>query len=289
MTADAALTEGLLASYRRAIAATTAVAADIRDAARAVGDRWQAGGRCVYLGAGSSGLAAAEDAAELPGTFGMEASRIVIILAGGVARPFEIDAAIEDDFEAGRREIAALGDLSADAVIAVSASGSTPFTLGGAEAARQGGALLIGLANRAGSPLLRLADMPIWLDSGEEALQGSTRLAAGVAQKCALGLLSTLLGLQLGHIHRGLMVNLQADNEKLRRRAIGIIATLAQGDEATAHDALDAARGDVKSAILIAAGASGPEAATALLAASRGRIDDALAQLIEARHARAQN
>jgi len=275
----AALAGALLASYRRAVAATAGVADEIARAARVVGERWQAGGRCIYLGAGASGLAAAEDAAELPGTFGLEASRLIIVIAGGVARPFQIDASIEDDAEAGRREIAALGDLSGDAVFAVSASGSTPFTLGGAEAARHGGALLIGIANREGAPLLRLADISIFLDSGEEALRGSTRLAAGVAQKCALGLLSTLLGQELGHIHRGLMVNLRADNDKLRARAVGIVATLAGSSEAEARKALDAAAGEVKPAILMAAGARTREAAAALLAAAHGRLDDALARL----------
>jgi len=284
MTLDAAsaqtvLADAMLAGFRRAVEAVAAASADIADAARRLAEVWRGGGRCVYLGAGASGLVAAEDAAELPGTFGLDEARIIIRLAGGVEQPFHTDAAAEDDAVVGEREIRLLGDLSKDAVIAVSASGSTPYTLGAVEAARARGAFVIGIANRAGSPLLRSASAPILLDSGEEAVQGSTRLAAGVAQKCALGMLSTRLGLELGHVHRGLMVNLRADNDKLRRRALGIVATLADIPEERARAALHAADGDVKQAVLIAHGAAGPRAAGALLAAADGRLELALKSL----------
>src|SRR5262249_34238358 len=104
------------------------------------------------------------------------------------------------------------------------------------------------------SPLLAGADAPIFLDSGEEALRGSTRLAAGTAQKAALGMLSPLMGFELGHIHQGLMVNLKADNAKLRERARGIVATIAGVSESRAEAALREAGGEVKLAILIACG-----------------------------------
>jgi N-acetylmuramic acid 6-phosphate etherase len=281
--ADSALADGLLASYRRAVEAVAAASAEIRRAARLLADRWERGGRCVYLGAGASGLVAAEDAAELPGTFGLDPKRIAIVIAGGTGHPFQIDAAAEDDAAAAAREIEALGDLARDAVVAVSASGSSPFTLSGAVAARRRGAVVIGFANRIEAPLLREASAPILLNSGEEALQGSTRLAAGVAQKGALGMLSTLLGLELGHICRGLMVNLRADNDKLRRRAIGIVETLAGADEDCAQVALRTADGNVKQAILIAAGARGREDADELLHAAWGRIDAALERLADRR------
>jgi N-acetylmuramic acid 6-phosphate etherase len=279
--ADSELADELLASCRRAVEAVAAASAQIRRAARLIADRWDRGGRCVYLGAGASGLVAAEDAAELPGTFGLDPERIVIVIAGGARHPFQIDAAAEDDAAAATREIEALGDLTRDAVVAVSASGSSPFTLSGAMAARRRGALVIGFANRIEAPLLREASAPILLDSGEEALQGSTRLAAGVAQKGALGMLSTLLGLELGHIYRGLMVNLRADNDKLRRRAIGVVETLAGAGADGAQAALRTAEGNVKQAILIAAGARGREDADELLRAARGRVDAALQRLAD--------
>ena len=273
---DGPFADALLASYRRAIESVAAARGDIGAAALRLAAIWRAGGRLIYAGAGSSGLAAASDAAELPGTFGLDESRIAIVLAGGTAAPFRIDAAAEDGAVAGEQAIAAFGDLASDAMIAVSASGSTPFTLAAAAEARCRGAFVIGIAHRAGSPLLSGADAPIFLDSGEEALRGSTRLAAGTAQKAALGMLSSLMGFELGHVHQGLMVNLKADNAKLRDRALGIVAAIAGVSEAGAEAALREAGGDVKPAILIARGGVSMSDAVAWLEAAQGRIDDAL-------------
>ncbi len=273
---EALFTDALLASYRRAIESVAAARGDIGAAALRLAAIWRAGGRLVYLGAGSSGLAAAADAAELPGTFGLDESRIAIILAGGTAEPFRIYAAAEDGAAAGEQAIAAFGDLANDAVIAVSASGSTPFTVAAAAEARRRGAFVIAIAHRPGSPLLSGSDAPIFLDSGEEALRGSTRLAAGTAQKAALGMLSSLMGFELGHVHQGLMVNLKADNAKLRDRALGIVAMIAGVSEAKANAALREAGGEVKPAILIARGGVSMSEAVARLTAADGRIDDAL-------------
>jgi N-acetylmuramic acid 6-phosphate etherase len=169
-----------------------------------------------------------------------------------------------------------LGDLSRDAVIAVSASGSTPFTVAAAAEARRRGAFVIAIAHRQGAPLLAGAHAPILLESGEEALRGSTRLAAGAAQKAALGMLSSLMGFGLGHIHQGLMVNLKADNAKLRERARGIVATIADVSDAEAERALRAAGGEVKPAVLMACGVSSASEALTCLAAAEGHIDNAL-------------
>jgi N-acetylmuramic acid 6-phosphate etherase len=268
--------EALLASYRRAIESVAAASDDIRAAAVRLAAIWRAGGRLIYVGAGSSGLAAAEDAAELPGTFGLDESRIAIVLAGGTAEPFRINAFAEDDAAAGEAALAAFGDLARDGVIAVSASGSTPFTVAAAAEARRRCAFVIGVAHQGGSPLLSGADAPILLESGEEALRGSTRLAAGAAQKAALGMLSSLMGFELGHIHQSLMVNLKADNAKLRDRARGIVAMVAGISEAKAEAALGEADGQVKIAILIAHGGVSMSDAVRWLAAADGRIDHAL-------------
>ncbi|WP_298873918.1 N-acetylmuramic acid 6-phosphate etherase [uncultured Bradyrhizobium sp.] len=275
-TDEAMFADAMLVSYRRAIASVAAVSTDIRTAALRLATIWRSGGRLVYVGAGSSGLAAAEDAAELPGTFGLDQGRIAIVLPGGAVEPFRIDSAAEDDAAAGERSIAGLGDLSGDAMIAVSASGSTPFTVAAVAEARRRGAFVIGIAHRPASPLLIGADASILLESGEEALRGSTRLAAGAAQKAALGMLSSLMGLELGHIHQGLMVNLKADNAKLRERAQGIVATIAGVSDAKAASALREAGGDVKPAVLIACGVSSMKDAVNWLAAAQGRIDEAL-------------
>jgi N-acetylmuramic acid 6-phosphate etherase len=273
---EALFAEALLASYRRAIESVAAACGDIRTAALRLAAIWRAGGRLIYAGAGSSGLAAAVDAAELPGTFGLDKGRIAIVLAGGTAEPFRIDAAAEDGAAAGEQAIAAFGDLASDAVIAVSASGSTPFTVAAAAEAHRRGAFVIAIAHRPGSPLLSGAGAPIFLESGEEALRGSTRLAAGTAQKAALGMLSSLMGFELGHVHQGQMVNLKADNAKLRDRARGIVAMVAGIGESEAEAALREAGGQVKAAILIARGGVSMSDATEWLAAADGRIDHAL-------------
>jgi N-acetylmuramic acid 6-phosphate etherase len=278
MTADPApaLSGALLASYRRAVECVAAAEVDIRAAALRLADRWERGGRCIYLGAGAAGLIAAEDAAELPGTFGLDRRRIAVIVAGADGAHFDLDAAAEDDAQAAEQAVAALGDLTADTVVAVSASGSTPFTLAGARAAKRGGALIIAIANRRNAPLLTEADVPLLLDTGDEALRGSTRLAAGAAQKCALGMLSTLVGLALGHIHAGLMVNVRADNEKLQSRALGIVMSIAGVAENKARAALAATSGEVKPAVLLSSGARDCDDAVNRLRRSHDRLDEAL-------------
>jgi N-acetylmuramic acid 6-phosphate etherase len=269
----------LLASQKRAIESVSAGAEPIARAAEAIAGRLQAGGRLIYLGAGSSALIALQDGAELPGTFGLPRERIVFLVAGGLEKIADIDSAAEDDIAGAGADVASLGPLERDIVIAVSASGSTPYTLARAKAARERGAILVALANRAPSPLLHIADHPILLDSGREALHGSTRLAAGTAQKAALGLLSTLAHARLGHVYRGHMVNVRPENDKLRKRAVHIVASIAGIDEDAASASLSRAKGDVKAAILIAAGAGSRESAQALIEEAGGHIGPALTRL----------
>jgi N-acetylmuramic acid 6-phosphate etherase len=276
---EGGLLADLLASQRRAVDAVAAAAGAIEDAARAVAGVLRAGGRLVYLGAGSSGLIALQDGAELPGTFGLDPGRIVFLVAGDSMNRDRIDSAAEDDVAGAGADIAALGPLTGDVVIAVSASGATPYTLARAAAARAAGARVVALANRAGAPLLAGADHPILLDSGPEAVEGSTRLAAGTAQKAALGLLSTLANARLGHVHRGEMVAVRPENDKLRRRARAMIARLAGVDETTAAACLAEAGDEVKCAILLASGAATRAQAQTLLGAAAGDLDDAIARL----------
>jgi N-acetylmuramic acid 6-phosphate etherase len=276
---DASFAAALLASQKRAIESVAASVEAIERAAETIAERLRAGGRLIYIGAGSSGLIALQDGAELPGTFGLESERIVFLIAGGTAELTHIDSTAEDDIRGADADIAALGPLERDIVVAVSASGSTPYTLARAKAARERGAILVALANRAASPLLHIADHPILLDSGPEALHGSTRLAAGTAQKSALGLLSTLANARLGHIYRGHMVNVRPENEKLRRRAVHIVASIAGIDEEAADISLARAKGDVKCAIVIASGAATRERAQDLIRQADGHVGAALAAL----------
>jgi N-acetylmuramic acid 6-phosphate etherase len=276
---SAELLAALLASQKRAVEAVAASTAQIEGAAAATAERLGDGGRLVYIGAGSSALIALQDGAELPGTFGLNLDRIVFLIAGGLKDLARIDGAAEDDIASADQDVGTLGSLRRDVVVALSASGSTPYTVARAKAARERGATLIGIANRAHAPLLEIADWPILLDSGPEALHGSTRLAAGTAQKCALGLLSTLANARLGHVYRGHMVNVRPDNDKLRRRAIHIIADIAHVDEDAASACLSRAKDDVKCAILIASGAATRESAQQFLAEAGDHIGAALTRL----------
>lgn len=239
----------------------------------------RAGGRLIYAAAGSSGLMALADALELPGTYGIARDRIVVLLAGGMEALTDMRGGPEDDGEAARLAVEKLAPNADDCLIAVTASGQTPYPLAAAAAARAAGARTIGIANNAGAALFARVDVAICLPTPPEVIAGSTRMGAGTAQKIALNMLSTLMALRLGHVHDGYMVNVVADNDKLRGRARGIVAALAEVDEARADAALTASGGAVKPAIIMAAGGGGMDAALALLAQYEGHLRPALAAL----------
>ncbi|MDN5788429.1 N-acetylmuramic acid 6-phosphate etherase, partial [Pseudorhodobacter sp.] len=163
-------------------------------------------------------------------------------------------------------------------------SGTTPYALSLAQAAKRRGATVIAIANTPGSSLLGLSDIAVCLPTGPEAIAGSTRLGAGTAQKIALNMISTLTGVLLGHVHDGMMVNLNADNIKLRKRAATIVRTIADVSEKQAESALHHAGHATKDAVLIALGASAAEA-RALLAAN----DQHLAPCLDVMASRAQS
>lgn len=267
----------LLDAQLAAVAAVRAALPQIEAAATLAAGVIAAGGKLGSGGAGSSGLMALADCLELAGTFGIAPERTPMLLAGGVAALLHMTGAVEDDTGRAGADLAAAGLGRGDALICVSASGATPYTLALSGAARASGASLIAIANVAGSALLKDADVAILLDTGPEVIAGSTRMGAATAQKIALNLISTLMAIKLGHVFDGYMVNLAADNAKLRERACRIVARLAATDAAHAAKALAAAEGDVKTAVLIAAGARDRTAAARLLRASHGQLGPALA------------
>jgi N-acetylmuramic acid 6-phosphate etherase len=222
-----------------------------------------------YFAAGSSGLMALADACELPGTFGISAAAIHIHMAGGVPTDAVMPGATEDDDKAA--QTSALTISQGDVAIVLSASGSTPFALAAAKQALAQGAQVIALANNPGTPLLDLAQVAICLETPSEVIAGSTRLGAGTAQKAALNLMSTLMGIKLGHVYQGHMVNLVADNAKLMQRALAIVADIAGVSRPEAQAALATAQGQTKPAILVAAGIE-ISAAEALLKTHDGHL-----------------
>ncbi|MCB2136740.1 MAG: N-acetylmuramic acid 6-phosphate etherase [Rhodobacteraceae bacterium] len=272
---DAAALDLLLAQQTDALAAVSGALPAIAAGATIMAVAVRQGGRLVYVGAGSSALMAHSDAAELPGTFGLPAARIVVLMAGGIPDGADMPGGTEDDVAAARRDGA--GIQAGDVVIAVTASGKTPYPLAIAETAKARGARVIAIANNPGAAIFDLADAAICLRTPPELIAGSTRMGAGTAQKVALNLMSTLMAIRLGHVHDGMMVNLVADNLKLRRRAAGIVASIAGVGDVAAADALGLTGGNVKAAVLVAQGADPAEADTTL-AATGGNLRHALAR-----------
>ena len=249
----------------------------LAEAANSMADALSGGGRLYYAAAGSSGLMAAADAMELKGTFGISPDHVRILMAGGVPATADMPGDVEDAVDGLEGDLAEIGP--GDCLIAVAASGSTPFTVMAARIARRAGAKVIGIANTEDAPLFDLSDHVIHLDTPPEMVSGSTRLGAGTAQKIALNTLSTLMGVNLGHVYKGMMVNVLADNAKLKVRANGIVQRVAGVDENAATQALSQSAGDVKAACLLAKGAPGLEAAQAALEAAEGRIGPAMTRL----------
>lgn len=244
-------------------------------AADAAGAALLAGGKLGYAGAGSSGLMALADCLELAGTFGIPPDRTPMLFAGGTDALLHMTGGVEDDPALALADFARAGLGRGDVVICLSASGSTPYTLVIAKAARDAGTTVIGMANVAGSALLAASDVAVLLDTGPEVISGSTRMGAATAQKVALNMLSVLVGIRLGHVHDGYMVNLTADNAKLTDRAARIVAAIAGVTLQTAKDALAETGGAVKPAVLVARGAA-PAVAQAALQASNGVLGPAM-------------
>jgi N-acetylmuramic acid 6-phosphate etherase len=270
----------LLDAQSAALAAVVPALPALEAAAEAAAGSLSRGGRLGYAGAGSSGLMALADCLELAGTFGIPTSRTPVLFAGGTAALLHMTGAAEDDTALARADFAAAGIGCGDTVICVAASGRTPYTLAVADAARLAGATVVGLSNTPGAALLSASDIPVLLDTGPEVVNGSTRLGAGTAQKVALNLISVLLGIRLGHVHDGYMVNLVADNAKLAERAMRIVAAVSGQDASRAEAALASSGGAVKPAILIAAGLT-PDRAQTALNDSGGVLGPALAALTD--------
>ena len=264
----AEILDAMIEGQFAAVAAVHAARPALDRAAAAIEERLSAGGRLVYAGAGTSGRLAVQDGAELMPTFGWPAERLVLLMAGGDEALLRAVEGAEDDAEEAEALVRRHAIGESDALIAVAASGTTPFTLSCLRAAGAAGALTVAIANNRGAPLLNEAAHPILLDTGAEPIAGSTRMKAGTAQRAALTVLSSLVMIRLGRVYQGLMVDVQATNEKLARRSERILQQLTGHSREEARAALRAARGSVKTALLLLEGYDPAEAKAALAAAS---------------------
>lgn len=260
-----ALVAALSGDQEGALRAVQAAGASIARAVDLAVERLSRGGRLVYLGAGTSGRLGVLDGVELLPTFSWPPERLVTLIAGGDGAMFRAAEGAEDDLQAGVSELKQAGLSQRDVLIAVAASGTTPYVLGGLEYARQVGALSIGVSNNPGSPLMLRAEVAIALDTGPEVISGSTRLKAGTAQKITLNTLSSAIMVRLGKVYGNLMVDLQVSNAKLRRRALRLTMLASGAGEAEAEVALNAADGRVKTAVvMLRLGLDAPGAEAAL-------------------------
>jgi N-acetylmuramic acid 6-phosphate etherase len=278
--------DALIESQMAAVAAVRPALPAIEQAAAAMQARLAGNGRIIYAGAGTSGRLAVQDGAELIPTFNWPQDRLLLLMAGGKDALLRSAEGAEDEIDQAARLIRQHAVGPADILIAVAASGTTPFTLACLREAKRSGALAIGIANNRSTPLLAEADRPIWLDTGPEPVAGSTRMKAGTAQRVALNLLSTLVMIRLGRVHKGLMVDMQAINAKLVGRSENILRRLSGRNSDDVRDALRAANGNVKTAMLILHGCT-PEKAAALLDEAGGRLRMAL-RLVEGYSAEAE-
>lgn len=261
-----------------AVAAIGPELASIAEAAEETARRLLAGGRLIYAGAGTSGRIAVQDGVELGPTFGWPAEQVAYALAGGESALLKSVELAEDDTGAAARDLNALAVSENDVLIGVSASGSTPYTLVAVETANEAGALTIGIANNRPSRLLDQARIGICAETGSEVIAGSTRMKAGTSQKIILNLLSTAAMIRCGRVYQGLMVDMTVSNRKLQARAGTMIGRLAGVDKAAAENALKAAEGNIKLAVLCALGLDARKALE-LLARHGGALREAVTEL----------
>jgi N-acetylmuramic acid 6-phosphate etherase len=270
------LVEAFVADQAEAAAAVRRAGPALVRAVDAALPRLRAGGRLVYVGAGTSGRLGVLDSVELHPTFSWPRERARALLAGGEAAMFVAVEGAEDDRARGAADLEALAPRADDVVLLLAASGSTPYTLGACEAARRVGALTVGIANSPWAPLAAAAEIAVVLDTGAEVVSGSTRLKAGTAQKIALNTLSSSLMVRLHKTYGQLMVDLRATNAKLRQRALALAMRATGADEARARAALQACGQQVKTAIVMLEAGIDAAAAERRLAAAEGSVRRAL-------------
>jgi N-acetylmuramic acid 6-phosphate etherase len=267
--------ESLIEGQFAAVAAVRAALPEIEAAAIAMRERLRERGRLVYAGAGTSGRMGVQDGAELIPTFSWPDDRLLLLIAGGKDALLQSVEGAEDEVEQAVALVTRHEINAADVLIAVAASGTTPFTMTCLREARKRGALTVGIANNRDTPILHESHHAILLNTGSEPIAGSTRMKAGTAQKIALNLLSSLLMILLGRVYQGLMVDVRALNEKLVRRSEDMLMQLTGRSRDEARAALDRANGSVKVAVLLLHGCD-PDRAADLLDRAAGQLGKAL-------------
>lgn len=227
------------------------ITSEIAEAIDAAAERFQQGGRLIYIGAGTSGRLGALDAIELTPTYGVLRERAFGLLAGGETAMYEAVEGAEDSKELAISDLKANALEKEDVVIALAASGRTPYALAAIEYGNAIGAMTISITCTKENPMTAIAKYPLAVEVGPEVITGSTRMKAGTAQKMILNMLSTGIMIKIGKVYQNLMVNVQATNEKLIERSLQILSDALDIDRATAEQLFEAAKNRVNVAIVM--------------------------------------
>ena len=248
----------------------------ITEAAEAVASVIDGDGRVFFAGTGTSGRLGVIEAAEMPPTFGVSTERFQAVIAGGPQAVFQSMEGAEDEENAGGKALDERGFGSGDLLVALSASGSTPFVIGALRRAREKGSRTVAVTCNPNSPAANLADVVITPEVGAEVVAGSTRMKAGTAQKLVLNMLTTAAMIKLGKVYDGYMIDVQPRSRKLRVRARRIVSAIAEVSAEEAEEALERANGDVKVAVLLEKTCATPEGARRVLHEAGGSLRRAL-------------
>ncbi len=272
----ARLIDALAADQAHAAEAVRAAGPQLARAVDLAAPRLQAGGRLIYVGAGTSGRLGLLDSVELNPTFSWPAERSPALLAGGASALYKAVEGAEDSRAQGVADLQALQPTAQDVVLLLAASGTTPYALGAAAAARTAGALTVGICCNPGTPLPAACDVGEVLDTGPEVISGSTRLKAGTAQKIALNTFSSAVMVRLNKVYGSLKVDLRATNAKLVQRALRLTVRATGAAEADARSALASSGNRVKTAIVMLKRGVGADEADRRLEAMQGSVHQAL-------------
>jgi N-acetylmuramic acid 6-phosphate etherase len=270
------LVEAFVSDQLNAVVAVQQAVGDIAEVVNAAVPRIEAGGRLIYVGAGTSGRLGLLDSVELYPTFSWPKDRAVALLAGGADAVYQAIEGAEDSMSQGAADVLSTNPTKNDVLIALAASGTTPYVIGALRAGHERGMMTVGIANNPGSPVVAAAKYGVTLDSGSEIISGSTRLKAGTSQKITLNTISSAIMVRLNKVYGNLMVDVKPTNAKLVRRAIRLTVLATHCDEATAEAILKQCDFHVKTAVVAIRNKTDVAAAKAALEAHRGSVRGAL-------------
>ncbi|PHP94089.1 N-acetylmuramic acid 6-phosphate etherase [Pantoea agglomerans] len=256
--------------------AVEAIVPQIAAAVDAICAAFQAGGRLIYCGAGTSGRLGILDASECPPTFGTPREQVIGLIAGGHTAILQAVESAEDNREQGAQDLKDIHFSRHDVLVGIAASGRTPYVLGALAYANELGATTVSLTCNPGSAMSQVAAIALTPVVGPEVVTGSSRMKAGTAQKLVLNMLTTGSMIRSGKVYGNLMVDVEATNQKLVQRQVNIVMQATDCDDATASAALTACGGHCKTAILMVLADLAADEAKALLSQHQGFIRQAL-------------